>query len=99
MSKPIVLALVAAGSLFAGAALAGETTTKDASKPATASKAAKSKTAATPKAGAASATTSSDPTTAADVVAMAPVPDTKENRAAYGKPLSRMGRQTAARGN
>ena len=28
-----------------------------------------------------------------------PVPDTKENRAKYGQPLSRAGRMTAARGN
>jgi hypothetical protein len=33
------------------------------------------------------------------VIASAPVPDTKANRAAYGQPLSRAGKRTAPAGN
>ena len=32
-------------------------------------------------------------------IASQPVPDTKENRKAFGQPLSRAGRRTAAKGN
>ncbi len=34
-----------------------------------------------------------------NVVSNGPVPDTQENRAKYGRPLSHAGRQTAAQGN
>lgn len=101
MSKYLIVALATAGSLLAGAAFAGDEA-KTTQKPAATSKSTKStkeakpsKEAATPTAGASSTTV----TTSSDVVAMAPIPDTKENRAKYGKPLSAMGRQTATRGN
>ncbi|MEI9890214.1 MAG: hypothetical protein WDN45_05945 [Caulobacteraceae bacterium] len=35
----------------------------------------------------------------ADVISNGPVPDTRENRAKYGQPLSNAGRMTRARGN
>ena len=106
MSKTLVIALAAAGSLLASAAFAEGTTSKDAtgkdsasaaskdSKSATTMKSTKpAKSAETPSSGAASTTMASD------VVSMAPIPDTKENRAKYGKPLSHAGQSTAARGN
>jgi len=43
-------------------------------------------------------TTTTSPT-GAQVIANAPIPDTPENRARYGQPLSRAGKQTAPAGN
>jgi hypothetical protein len=56
----------------------------------------------TPSANVASSTTSVDSTGAIvtrELVASAPVPDTPENRARFGQPLSNAGRMTAPRGN
>lgn len=53
-------------------------------------------TAATTAAGNASATVGANGVV---TVASQPVPDTVENRKAYGQPLSRAGRRTAPRGN
>jgi hypothetical protein len=56
----------------------------------------------TPSANVASSTTITDSTGAIvtrELVASAPVPDTPENRARYGQPLSNAGRMTAPRGN
>ena len=41
----------------------------------------------------------STPTVTTQVIASAPVPDTPENRARFGQPLSRAGKMTAPRGN
>ena len=48
---------------------------------------------------AAPVTDSSAPTVTTEVIASAPVPDTPENRARFGQPLSRAGKMTAPRGN
>jgi hypothetical protein len=42
---------------------------------------------------------STSATVTTEVIASAPVPDTPENRARYGQPLSRAGKMTAPRGN
>ena len=52
--------------------------------------------AATGQAGNASATVGANGVV---TIASQPVPDTKENRKAFGQPLSRAGRRTAAKGN
>lgn len=65
-------------------------TTLDASEPAPASSDVTA-TSATTVAGNVSVTTTT--------VTNGPVPDTAENRAKYGQPLSRAGKRTAARGN
>jgi hypothetical protein len=47
-----------------------------------------------------SATTSASPASfTTTMVTNGPVPDTAENRAKYGQPMSRAGKRTAARGN
>lgn len=53
-------------------------------------------TAATGQAGNASATVGANGVV---TIASQPVPDTKENRKAFGQPLSRAGRRTAPKGN
>ena len=42
---------------------------------------------------------STSPSVTTEVIASAPVPDTPENRARFGQPLSRAGKMTAPRGN
>jgi hypothetical protein len=59
-------------------------------------------TAVTPSANVASSTTTIDADGAVvtnQVITNGPVPDTPENRARYGQPLSHAGRMTAPRGN
>ena len=56
----------------------------------------------TPSANVASSTTTTDSTGAIvthELVTNGPVPDTPQNRARYGQPLSHAGRMTAPRGN
>ncbi|WP_334162757.1 hypothetical protein [Phenylobacterium sp.] len=57
----------------------------------------------TADAAASATTTAADASTSASVTTSmttnGPVPDTAENRAKYGQPLSRAGKRTAARGN
>jgi hypothetical protein len=67
----------------------------DTSAAATTSSSTEVTTAAAPSA----ATTATNASFTNTTVTNGPVPDTKENRAKYGQPLSRAGRMTAARGN
>ena len=109
MSKMLFIGLAAAGSLMAGTAMADdqpapaqttitvteETTTTTTSVPV-------EDLAPTPSANVASSTTTTDETGAIvtrELVTNGPVPDTPENRARYGQPLSNAGRKTAPRGN
>ncbi|MEO5933810.1 MAG: hypothetical protein ABIQ08_09700 [Duganella sp.] len=109
MSKMLFIGLAAASSLIAGAAMAQdepapaqttvtvteETTTTTTSVPA-------AKLAPTPSANVASSTTSRDVDGAIvtrELVTSGPVPDTAENRARYGQPMSHAGKKTAPRGN
>lgn len=57
-------------------------------------------TAATPSAANVASTSDlSTPAVTTEVIASAPVPDTPQNRAAFGQPMSHAGRMTAPRGN
>jgi hypothetical protein len=98
----------AAASLIAGAALAQATSSPDAAAasgppPATDNSASGATNNAPPPA---AASTGAGTETSAvvngqtvQVIASAPVPDTPENRAKYGQPLSRAGKRTAPKGN
>jgi hypothetical protein len=123
MSRSLLIGLAAAGSLFAGAAMANDPSTRgsqdlpsaqttatpaedalstDATARSSTSSVSASELAPTPSANVASSTTTTDSTGAIvtrELVASAPVPDTPENRARYGQPLSNAGRMTAPRGN
>lgn len=108
MSKKLIVGLAVAGSLIAGTGLAADTATDTKAKPSASTKAkpsgdkAKSSEkstkstseAATPAGGGAAATTDVE----TKIIASAPVPDTKENRAKF-PPLSALGRSTTPRGN
>ena len=103
----------AAAALLGGAAYAqqpAEPTQSSASTsrsadtpPANATVGATSTTYGTPAPAPAATTSGADVSTAATFTSMTvtngPVPDTAENRAKYGQPLSRAGKRTAARGN
>ena len=123
MSRSLLIGLAAAGSLFAGAAMANDPSTRgspdlpsaqttatpaedalstDATARSSTSSVSASELAPTPSANVASSTTTTDSTGAIvtrELVASAPVPDTPENRARFGQPLSNAGRMTAPRGN
>jgi hypothetical protein len=93
MNLPSTTAVVAAALLACSAANAQPAPT-----PAPAAASAPS------EAPAATATTTATTTVGADgvrntLVASSPVPDTPENRAKYGKPMSHAGRHTKAAGN
>jgi hypothetical protein len=91
----IILAAAAATALIGGAAFAQEPATQPA--PATASAPA-----TTGQAVNTTSTTTTDATGASVTTSMTtngPVPDTKENRAKYGGPMSHAGKRTAAKGN
>jgi len=92
-----ILAAAAATALVGGAAFAQEPATQPA--PPTASTAAP---VSTGQAVNTSSTTTTDATGATITTSLTtngPVPDTKENRAKYGGPMSHAGKRTAAKGN
>jgi len=104
MSKSLMIGLVAAGALFAGTAMAGDdhaaqtTTTQSAASAETSVPAE----AVTPSANVVSSTTTVDSTGATvttELVTNGPVPDTPQNRARYGQPMSHAGKATAPKGN
>jgi hypothetical protein len=103
MSKSLIIGLAAAGSLIAGAAMAGDQhsaqTTNQSAASAESSVPAE---AVTPSANVVSSTTSVDAsgaTVTTELVTNGPVPDTPENRARYGQPMSHAGKVTAPKGN
>jgi hypothetical protein len=123
MSRSLLIGLAAAGSLFAGVAMAEETPDRgsqdlpsaqttaipeedalstDTTARSSTSSVSASDLAPTPSANIASSTTTTDSTgtiVTRELVTNGPVPDTPQNRARYGQPLSHAGRMTAPRGN
>ena len=98
--KIAIISAIAATALIGGAAYAQDqsttttTTTTAAPMPAPA---------ATTGTATSTSVTTSDPSTGASATVTTltngPVPDTKENRAKYGQPMSNAGKRTPAKGN
>lgn len=92
MKIVILFATAAAAALISGAALAQPSTQPTQSAPVAATGPAVS-----------TSVTAADPSTGATLTVTTftngPVPDTKENRARYGQPMSNAGKRTPAKGN
>ncbi len=104
MRAPLVFAFAGALALAGGAAFAQSTTPVDAAPSAApAAPAAPSQVDMNPAGGFASSGTLGDTSKLkagdANVVSNAPVPDTRENRDKYGRPMSNAGRKSAASGD
>jgi hypothetical protein len=102
MRASVLISLIGAATLAAGAASA-QTATAPAGGDTAVNPPAATADAIAPEAGYASSDTLGDPAKLKagdpDVVSNGPVPDTRENRAKYGRPMSNAGRRTAPAGN
>jgi hypothetical protein len=102
MTKTLIIGLAAAGSLFAGVAMAGEDHAQTADQSSASAQSSVPAEAVTPSANVVSSTTTTDAsgaTVTTELVTNGPVPDTPANRARYGQPMSHAGKATAPRGN
>jgi hypothetical protein len=108
MHLPRYALALAASALMAGAAAAQPTSSTDPAAPDTSVQTPADTTTADhmPMTAPAASTTAADvaattgqPVVHTQLVTMQPIPDTPENRAKYGQPLSRAGKRTAPAGN
>jgi hypothetical protein len=103
MTKTQIIGLAAAGSLFAGAVMAGDDhAAQTADQSSASAQSSVPAEAVTPSANVVSSTTTTDAsgaTVTTELITNGPVPDTPANRARYGQPMSHAGKATAPKGN